>query len=343
MTSGAPMDFASFYRDKRVYVTGADGFIGSHLVERLVQAGASVTALVLYNSFGRLGWLGDDVPDAVRRRCRPVLGDIRDEAFVRESLKGHDMVFHLAALIGIPYSYTAPFSYVDTNTKGTLHVLEAARSNKVARVVHTSTSEVYGTAVTVPIHETHSLHGQSPYAASKIAADVMAEAYHRSFGLPVVTLRPFNTYGPRQSERAVIPTVIKQLLAGAQELRLGRLDPRRDFNYVTDTVEAFLAVGQADNAALGGVYNAGTGCDVSIGDVVAMLARIVGAHPSIVEEAGRVRPEASEVMRLQADATRLAKETGWAPRVSLEDGLRRTVEWWRQRQDGRSSDLSYTI
>ena len=342
MTGSPPMDFAVAYKGRRVYVTGADGFIGSHLVERLVEYGANVTALVQYNAFDRLGWL-DDVPDDIRKCCRPVVGDIRDAAFMTGSLKGHDIVFHLAALIGIPFSYVAPASYVETNVLGTLNVLEAARANGAQRVVHTSTSEVYGTAVSVPIQESHPLQGQSPYAASKIAADMMAEAYHRSFGLSVVILRPFNTYGPRQSERAVIPTIITQLLSGSTSLRLGRVTPRRDLNYVSDTVNAFLAIGQGEGDIVGQVFNAGSGCDVSISDVAALLQRIMGTQVPAVVEPARVRPEASEVMRLQADATRLAKVTGWSPSVRLEDGLRLTVEWWSRRLGSRKPDGSYKV
>src|SRR5438309_4828312 len=283
MTGSPPMDFAVAYNGRRVYVTGADGCIGSHLVERLVAGGASVTSLVQYNAFDRLGWL-DDVPDDIRGRCRPVLGDIRDAAFMHDSMKGHEIVFHLAALIGIPFSYVAPASYVETNVRGTLNVLEAARSNGIQQVIHTSTSEVYGTAVSVPIQESHPLQGQSPYAASKIAADMMAEAYHRSFGLPVVILRPFNTYGPRQGERAVIPTIVTQLLSGSTSLRLGRVTPRRDLNYVSDTVDAFLAIGQAQGSIWGQVFNAGSGCDVSIADVAALLQRIMGTQVPVVVE-----------------------------------------------------------
>ena len=313
-----------------VAVTGGDGFIGSHLVEALVARGARVRAMAQYNAFGTWGWL-DALPANVLESVEVVLGDVRDARSVHELMHGAASVYHLAALIAIPYSYSAPRSYLDTNAIGTLNVLEAARELETPRVVHTSTSEVYGTAQTVPISESHPLHAQSPYAASKIAGDKLAESYHRSFGVPVVTLRPFNTYGPRQSARAVIPTVITQLAAGERELRLGLLTPTRDFNYVADTVEAFLAVGTAPDAAVvGRVLNAGSGTETSIADVAHMIAEIIGVEPSITEEQVRLRPDDSEVMRLVSDATALRDATGWAPRVSLRDGLVATCSWFRE-------------
>ncbi len=304
-------------------VTGGDGFIGSHLVEALVRRGFRVRAMAQYNAFGTFGWL-DALPAETLENVELVLGDVRDVRSVHELMRGAVTVYHLAALIAIPYSYSAPRSYVDTNATGTLNVLEAARELETSRVVHTSTSEVYGTAQAVPISEAHPLQAQSPYAASKIAGDKLAESYHRSFGVPVVTLRPFNTYGPRQSARAVIPTVITQLAAGKPELNLGLLSPTRDFNYVTDTVDAFLAVASAPaDSVIGRVLNAGSGTETSIADVVRAIGEIIGVNPVIAQEEVRLRPDDSEVMRLVADATALNTATGWkltraAPRGARE-------------------------
>jgi UDP-glucose 4-epimerase len=311
-----------------VAVTGGDGFIGSHLVERLVADGHRVRAMALYSAFGTRGWL-DDLPAEVMADVEVVSGDVRDPRAVREFIGDASVVYHLAALIAIPYSYRAPQSYLDTNATGTLHVLEAARDLGIGRVVHTSTSEVYGTARRVPIDESHPLQAQSPYAASKIAADKLAESYHLSFGLPVVTLRPFNTYGPRQSARAVIPTVATQLAGGRRPLRLGLLTPTRDFNHVADTVAAFVAVGTAPaERVVGRVLNAGTGVETSIGDVVELVGEILGVEPEIEPEDERMRPDASEVMRLVSDATALREATGWAPDVTLREGLEGTVAWF---------------
>jgi len=325
-----------------VLVTGADGFIGSHLVEGLVAAGAKVTALAQYNSFGTNGWL-DEVSDDVLSGITLSRGDIRDTAFMERLVAGQEIVFHLAALIAIPHSYDAPQSYVDVNVTGTLNVLEAARRHGVRRVVHTSTSEVYGTALTKPIGEDHPLQGQSPYSASKIAADMMAEAYMRSFSLPVYILRPFNTFGPRQSERAVLSTMIRQALdPDCPEIRLGDLKPTRDFNYVTNTVEAFLAMGSADALEPGRAYNAGTGVEVSISDMVGRVLSVTGANKPVVEEPGRFRPAGSEVRALVADSRLLKDACGWTPSVDLDTGVGKTVDWWRDRiGDGkvrRSSD-----
>jgi NAD dependent epimerase/dehydratase len=316
-----------------VAVTGGDGFIGSHLVERLVADGHRVRAMALYSAFGTRGWL-DHLPHDVLAEVEAISGDVRDARAVREFIGDASVVYHLAALIAIPYSYRAPQSYLDTNATGTLNVLEAARDLGTGRVVHTSTSEVYGTAQRVPIDESHPLQAQSPYAASKIAADKLAESYHLSFGVPVVTLRPFNTYGPRQSARAVIPTVATQLAGGNRPLRLGLLTPTRDFNHVTDTVAAFVAVGSAPaERVVGRVLNAGSGVETSIADVVELVGEILGVEPDIERENERMRPDASEVMRLVSDATALREATGWAPGVTLRDGLEGTVAWFANPQN----------
>jgi NAD dependent epimerase/dehydratase len=326
------MDYKSNYKSAKVFVTGADGFIGSHLVERLVELGAKVTALCLYDSFDRFGWL-DNVPATVRSSIEIVRGDIRDAAFIRRFCQNKDVIFHLAALIAIPHSYVAAQSYVDTNVLGTLNVLEAARDSGVSRVVHTSTSEVYGTAITMPIEETHPLQGQSPYSASKIGADMMAEAFVRSFELPVVILRPFNTFGPRQSERAVIPAIIRQALdPKCSAIRLGETSPVRDFNFVDDTVEAFLAVGISPSAKFGHPYNAGSGKATSIKDVVNLVVELTECgKPCIDHDSMRLRPVNSEVRALLAHSGRLAADTGWRSEVNLRDGLQRTIAWWRER------------
>jgi UDP-glucose 4-epimerase len=314
-----------------VLVTGAEGFIGSHLVERLVKDGADVRAFALYSFNGSFGWL-EEVAADVRAQVDLHVGDVRDPATVEAAMRGVEIVFHLAALIAIPYSYAAPSSFIDTNVIGTFNVLEAARRLDVARVVHTSTSEVYGTPDTVPITEDHPLKGQSPYSATKIAADKLCEAWACSFGVNVTVLRPFNTFGPRQSYRAVIPTILAQLIAGQREIRLGSLRPRRDFTYVDDTVDGFVRAG---DAALdpGEVIQLGTGVSVSIATVVERAARIVGVDVSVVEDAARFRPARSEVMVLQSDPSRAAKRLGWEPHVTLDDGLARTADWLRPRVD----------
>ena len=314
----------------RVLVTGADGFIGSHLVEALLAAGHQVRAFCLYNSLGSWGWL-DSLAPALQAELEVVLGDIRDPLCVREAMRGCEQVFHLAALIAIPYSYVAPASYVDTNIHGTLNVVQAARDLGVQRVVHTSTSETYGTAQFVPITEDHPLVGQSPYAASKIGADQIALSYWRSFETPVAVLRPFNTYGPRQSARAVIPTIISQIAAGQRQIRLGALSPTRDFNYVADTCAAFLALAASD-AALGQVINVASQFEISIGGTAALIAEVMNAEVEIVTDEQRLRPEASEVNRLFGDNTRLRQLTGWKPafggREGFRRGLQRTAEWF---------------
>jgi NAD dependent epimerase/dehydratase len=319
------------YSGFKVLVTGADGFIGSHLSEKLVEHGAEVTGLCLYNSFDHHGWL-DDLPEAVRGKLTPVRGDIRDSAFMRRIAKGQDIIFHLAALIAIPHSYTAAQCYAETNVLGTLNVLEAARDRKVRRVVHTSTSEVYGTAVTMPITESHPLQGQSPYSASKIGADMMAEAFVRSFGLPVAILRPFNTFGPRQSERAIIPTIIRQALDPSScAILTGDTTPVRDFTFVEDTAEAFLAMGIGPNVQFGRAYNAGSGKAITVRDVIDLVLQITNCKSPVEHDPKRVRPAASEVRALLADSCRLNEDTGWRPTIDLHEGLKRTVAWWRDR------------
>ncbi len=314
-------------RDRPVLVTGADGFIGSHLVERLVAEGARVRAFCLYNSRGSAGWL-DEVTPEVRAAVEIVFGDIRDARLVRTATEGMDVVFHLAALIAIPYSYVAPESFIDTNVRGTLNALEAARDAGVGRFIQTSTSEVYGTPESLPIRETHALSAQSPYAASKVAADQLAIAYARSYGQPVVVLRPFNTYGPRQSERAVLPTMLRQLLAGRDEVRLGRTDPRRDLTYVADSVDGFVRAASAPDID-GEVIQLGTGRSESIAELFAMACTLLGVEARIVTDPDRVRPDASEVLVLESDPTKASERLGWQAVTPLEEGLRATIDWLR--------------
>jgi len=314
-----------------VLVTGAGGFIGSHLTEVLTRRGERVRALVHYNFQNNWGWLDTVAPD-VREQVEVVPCDICDPFAVRDALKGCETVFHLAALISIPYSYRAPASFVETNVKGTLNVLEACRDYGVQRVVHTSTSETYGTAQYIPMDEKHPLVGQSPYSASKIAADKLAEAYHLSFGLPVVTVRPFNTFGPRQSARAVIPTIISQALSGAKTIKLGATTPVRDLNFVADTVDGFLRASETP-AAIGRVVNLGRGDGISVEELAKKILNLCDSDAEIEVEEDRIRPEKSEVMELVCD-NRLAKDLlGWRPKHSLEDGLRNTVEWMRRHLD----------
>jgi len=307
-----------------VLVTGAGGFIGSHLVEALVKYGARVCAFVHYNSRndpGLLSLLSKEILEEVE----VVFGDLRDPLAVRQAAKGALVVFHLGALISIPYSYRHPYEVAETNLMGTLNVLQACREQIVERLVHTSSSEVYGTALRVPIDERHSLQGQSPYSASKIGADKLAESYYCSYGLPVVTLRPFNTYGPRQSARAVIPTIITQALK-KDTVHLGNLAPRRDFTYISDAVEGFLKVAQIPDVE-GDTFNLGTGTEISIGDLAQLIIGIIGRQVEIIEDAERIRPSKSEVQRLLSDSTLARERLGWEPMVSLEDGLRRTIAW----------------
>jgi NAD dependent epimerase/dehydratase len=315
-------------KSKKVLVTGADGFIGSHLVEALLAQGSAVRAFVYYNSFNSWGWL-DTLPPEVTGKLDVFPGDIRDPNGVFEAMKGCDAVFHLAALIAIPFSYHSPDSYVDTNIKGTLNVLQAARKLATERVLVTSTSEVYGTAQYVPIDEKHPFQGQSPYSATKIGADRLAESFYRSFATPVIIVRPFNTYGPRQSARAVIPTIITQLLLGQTDLHLGSLTPTRDFNYVKDTVQGFMALAEAD-AALGKEINIATGKEHSIGDVAKILVSMLNPKARLMADEQRLRPEASEVFRLKGDNTLITTLTDWRPQHEFEAGLRETIAWFKQ-------------
>ncbi len=312
--------------NSRVLVTGADGFIGSHLVELLVKQGADVRALVLYNSWNEIGWL-KDTPSSVLQNVEIVAGDVRDTEHLRSLVKGCDYVMHLSSLIAIPYSYNAPRAYVDTNITGTLNVLNACReSDTLSRLVHVSTSEVYGSAQKVPIDEDHPLVGQSPYSATKIAADKLVESFHLSFGLPVVTARPFNTFGPRQTARAIIPTIISQLISGTEQIRLGALTPTRDFNFVTDTANGMLALALCPGAE-GHVVNIGTGQEWSIKQVADMLMQITGKRCEISIQQDRLRPQKSEVNRLVADNTKIIRLCDWRPLVAFERGLSVTVEW----------------
>lgn len=315
---------------KKILVTGADGFIGSHLTETLVRAGHDVRAFVMYNSFNSWGWLDQADPE-IRGRLDVFAGDIRDPHGVKAAMKGCDTVLHLAALIAIPYSYHSPDTYVDTNVKGTLNVLQAARDLGGVKVVHTSTSEVYGTARFVPITEEHPLQGQSPYSASKIGADQLAYSFFASFGLPVTIVRPFNTYGPRQSARAVIPTIISQLAAGQHRIKLGAIHPTRDFNFVADTVEGFIRAAGSD-AGLGEVVNFGSNYEISIGDTVRLIGEVMGVDVEIDTDQERMRPANSEVERLWADNAKAERLFGWKPAYAGREGLRRglaeTAQWF---------------
>jgi NAD dependent epimerase/dehydratase len=321
----------------KIMITGADGFIGSHLAEALVRQGREVRAFVLYNSLGSRGWL-DHSPKDIRDSLDVFAGDVRDPHGVKQAMQGCDAVLHLAALIAIPYSYHSPDTYVETNVKGTLNVLQAARQLEVRRVVHTSTSEVYGTAQFVPITEEHPLQGQSPYSATKIAADQLAYSFYASFGLPVVIARPFNTYGPRQSARAVIPSIITQIASGKRRIKLGAVSPTRDFNYVQDTVAGFVAA--LDSAlGLGEVINFGSNYEVSVGDTVRLIADIMGARIELETDAERLRPQRSEVERLWADNSKAKRLLGWAPHYGGLEGLRRglteTVAWFADERNLR--------
>ncbi|WBW95437.1 NAD-dependent 4,6-dehydratase LegB [Oceanirhabdus sp. W0125-5] len=312
-------------KGKKVVITGADGFIGSHLTERLIEIGADVTALVQYNSFNSWGYI-DDFTEEQKSAIRVVSGNVRDYDSMRRLIKGAEVVFHLASLIAIPYSYDSPMAYVKTNIEGTTNVLEACREWGVEKIIHTSTSETYGTALYVPIDEKHPMQGQSPYSASKIAADMMADSFYRSFNLPVATIRPFNTYGPRQSARAVIPTIMSQVIAGKNEIKLGALSPLRDFNYVKDTAEAFVKIAESDKT-IGEVINAASNSEISIGDLAKKIFRISGRDIKIICDEERIRPEKSEVNRLFGDNKKILELTDWKPGYSLDKGLEETYRW----------------
>lgn len=322
---------------EKILVTGAEGFIGSHLVELLLEEGYEVKAFVLYNSFNTWGWL-DTLPKEKLEQIEIFTGDIRDPNAVRQAVCGVDAVFHLAALIAIPYSYVAPDTYVDTNIKGTLNVLQASGESGLKRVLVTSTSEVYGTARYVPMDENHPFQGQSPYAASKIGADRMAEAFYRSFELPVTIVRPFNTYGPRQSARAVIPTIITQLLAGMKEIRLGSLSPSRDFNYVKDTVRGFLEIYRSDRT-IGEEINIASQKEISIGQAAAELIRQIAPQAQIICDEKRLRPAKSEVERLLGSNQKLLELTSWKPEYTFEQGIAETIAFFRNHLDKYKTDI----
>jgi len=321
----------------KILVTGADGFIGSHLVEKLINSGHQVKAFVFYNSLNSWGWL-DTLSKDILKEIEIISGDIRDPHRVHEAMDDIEVVYHLAALISIPFSYASPDSYVDTNIKGTLNVLQAAKKLNTKRVMVTSTSEVYGSAQFVPITENHPFQGQSPYSATKIGADRLAESFYRCFGLPVTIVRPFNTYGPRQSARAVIPTIITQLLSGFTEIRLGALTPTRDFNYVKDTVAGFIALAECDKA-VGQEVNIATQVEISIGDLAQELIKQINPDARIICENARIRPEKSEVNRLLGCNEKIKALTGWAPDYTLEKGLKETIEWTMVNIDKYKTDL----
>lgn len=314
-------------KNKKILVTGADGFIGSHLVEQLVEEGCRVKAFVYYNSNNSWGWL-ENIPGNMLSEIEVVAGDVRDADFVRKTTENVDIVFHLAAIISIPYSYAAPESFVDTNIKGTLNILQAARLASCERILITSTSEVYGTARYVPIDEKHPLQAQSPYAATKIGADRIAESFYRSYDMPLTIVRPFNTYGPRQSARAVIPTVITQLLSGKRKIRIGSLSPTRDFNYVKDTVRGFIEIARSDQT-IGEEINIASCKEISIGDLINLLIELTGIEAELEVDEARLRPEKSEVMRLLGDNKKIRRLTKWEPRYDIRKGLKETIEWFR--------------
>lgn len=320
-----------------VLVTGADGFIGSHLVEALVKKGEKVRAFAYYNSFNTWGWL-DTLPKEILSQIDVFTGDIRDPNGVREAMKGIDTVYHLAALIAIPFSYHSPDSYVDTNIKGTLNVLQAAKDLGTSRVLVTSTSEVYGTAQYVPIDENHPFQGQSPYSATKIGSDRIAESFYRSFNMPITIVRPFNTYGPRQSARAVIPTIITQLLAGKEEIKLGSLTPTRDFNYVKDTANGFITLAKAQNT-IGEEINIATQNEISIGDLANELVRQINPNAKIITDDVRLRPEKSEVNRLLGSNEKIMRLTDWKPNYTFEEGLAETIEFFKHNMDSYKADI----
>jgi len=316
--------------NKTILITGADGFIGSHLVEFLYQKGLNIKALCFYNSIGSWGWL-ESIPNEIKENIEIIMGDVRDPGCVNDAVKGCFYVFHLASLIGIPYSYKAPHSYIETNVVGTLNVLEAVKKYEVHKLIHTSTSETYGTAKRVPINEEHPLNSQSPYAASKVSADQLALSYWRSFQTPIAIIRPFNTYGPRQSSRAVIPTIIGQIATGNSSIKLGALSPTRDFNYVEDICSAFWEIAKSDNT-YGEIINAASNFEISIGDTAKLIGRIMDSEINIVADSIRNRPENSEVYRLYGDNSKLKELTSWEPKYAgingLRKGLKKTIEWF---------------
>lgn len=322
---------------KKILITGADGFIGSHLTEALLEAGYNVKAFVYYNSFNNWGWL-DTIPKEKLDQIEIFTGDIRDPNGVRTAMKGVDMVFHLAALIAIPFSYHSPDSYVDTNIKGTLNILQAARDLKTSRVLVTSTSEVYGTARYVPIDEHHPFQGQSPYSATKIGADRLAESFYRSFDMPISIVRPFNTYGPRQSARAVIPTIISQLLAGKEEIKLGSLTPTRDFNFVKDTANGFIEIAKSDKT-IGEEINIATQQEISIGELAQEIINQINPNAKIVCEEQRLRPEKSEVNRLLGSNEKIMRLTNWKPQYTFKQGIEETIKWMRENLDAYKTDI----
>ena len=322
---------------EKILVTGADGFIGSHLTEELVKQGFDVKAFSLYNSFNTWGWL-DTLPQGIMENVEVFTGDVRDPNGVREAMKGTDAVFHLAALIAIPFSYHSPDAYVDTNIKGTLNVLQAAKQLDLDKVLITSTSEVYGTAQYVPIDESHPYQGQSPYSATKIGADRLAESFYRSFGLPVAIVRPFNTYGPRQSARAVIPAIITQLLAGKEEIRLGSLTPTRDFNFVKDTAQGFIEIYRSDKT-VGEEINIATQNEISIGELAEELIKQINPQAKIVCDEERLRPEKSEVNRLLGSNEKIKMLTDWEPRFTFEEGLAQTIDFFRDNLEKYKVDI----
>lgn len=318
-------------RNKKVLVTGSDGFIGSHLVEGLLEEGCEIRAFVYYNSFNSWGWL-DSFHKESLRKIEVFAGDVRDPNGVRKAMEDIDVVFHLAALIGIPFSYHSPDSYIDTNIKGTMNILQAAREEKCRRILITSTSEVYGTAKYVPIDENHPMQGQSPYSATKIGADRVAESFYRSFNLPVTIVRPFNTYGPRQSARAVIPTIIIQLLSGKKEIRLGNVNPTRDLVYVKDTVRGFIEIAKSDNT-VGEEINIATQKEISIGRLGEKIVDLINSEAKIIYDKSRIRPEKSEVERLLGSNKKIKKMTNWKQKYSLDEGLKETIEWFRDKNN----------
>jgi len=331
---------------KKILITGADGFIGSHLTEELIRRGFDVRAFVFYNSFNSWGWLDHTEPE-IKKNIDIFAGDVRDPHGVRQAMKGCQVVFHLAALIAIPYSYHSPDTYIDTNVKGTLNVVQAARELGIKKVVHTSTSEVYGTARYVPITEDHPIKGQSPYSASKIGADQIAMSFFYSFGTPIAIIRPFNTYGPRQSARAVIPTIITQIAIGQLTIKLGSLRPTRDFNYVKDIVRAFIAVAESENS-VGEIINAGSNFEISIGNIVNLIAEIMSCSVDVSTDEERIRPDKSEVERLLSDNAKARELVGWRPEYGglsgLRKGLTETVEWFIRHENLSSyKPLTYNI